>query len=174
MRLADLPDLPPGGLYRGLVYHWSAGRYTSWFDHYNLCVLGPPRDGEVVLSYPIARNLRRIPAGAEDYAAHTRGRNSGRVGIGAMCAYRAVMGDYGAFPPTPRQIETMCALGGLVSRKYGDLERLAEQVRTHYQWAVEDGYWPNRWNWQKLAPGDPRPGHEVLLAKTRYYYLRAR
>lgn len=160
MRLADLPDLPPGGIYRGIVYHWSAGRYVSWFEHYHLCVLGPPRDGEVILSHPFLNNLRRIRPGAE-YAGHTRGRNSGRIGISAMCMYRATMADYGAFPPTPRMVETMCALGGLVVAKYGRGVPIAEQVATHWQWAVRDGYYPDRWNWQRET--------DVLIRKTAWY-----
>ena len=167
MRLADLPDLPAGGLYRGVVLHWSAGPYLAWFDHYNLCVLGPPRDGDVVLSLPIAANLRRIrPGDGLAYGAHARGRNSGRVGIGAMCMYRGTMSDYGAFPPTPRQVETMCALAGLVAAKYGTGLPVNAQVRTHYQWAVEDGYYPDRWDWMREGP--------ALVRKVAWYAASAR
>lgn len=170
MRLADLPPLPPGGVYRGVVLHWSAGKYLKWFPHYHLCVLGPPADGEVVVTHPILNNLRRITSGM-DYAGHTRGRNSGRVGISAMCMYLAGMTDYGTFPPTSRMIETVCALAGLVDAKYapgqpGGQDAFNQRVRTHYQWARDDGYYPDRWNWMVES--------ELMQRKAWWYAQRAR
>lgn len=181
MKLADLPDLPPNGLYRGLVYHWSAGRYRKFFDHYNLCVLGPHEDfvtrtattvsiadgenddGEIVLTHPILNNLRKIRHGIDEYAPHTRSRNSGRIGISAMCMYEATPDRYGDFPPTGRQIEAMCAVGGLVVAKYGQGISIEQQVFTHFQYAKIDGYYPDRWDWMREGP--------TLLGKTRYYAL---
>lgn len=128
-------------------------------------MLGPhddqTSDGEVVSTFPVEKNLRRIPAGDLDYAAHTRGRNSGRIGVSAMAMYQATTNNYGVFPPTPRQIESLCAVAGLVVAKYGKGLPIYSQVWTHYQWAVEDGYFPNRWDWMQEGPR--------LVGKVAYY-----
>lgn len=167
MKLSDLPDLPSGGLYRGLVYHWSAGRYRKHFPHYHFCILGPDEngksDGEIVLTYPILNNLRKIRHGIDEYAAHTRARNSGHVGISAMCMYEGKPANYGKFPPTPRQIESMCAAGGLVVAKYGKGIFIENQVFTHFDFAVKDGYTNERWDWMREGP--------KLRAKTQFYAL---
>lgn len=167
MKLSDLPDLPSGGLYRGLVYHWSAGKYRKHFPHYHLCILGPDKDGkgdgELVLTYPILNNLRKIRHGIDEYAAHTRARNSGFIGISAMCMYEGKQHKYGAFPPTKRQIEGMCAAGGLVVAKYGLGISIADQVFTHFDFAIRDGYYPDRWDWQYEGP--------TLREKTKHYAL---
>lgn len=155
MKLSDLPDLEC----RGVVLHWSAGRYTTWFPHYSVCVLGPPRDGEIILSHPFKNNLRKIQPGME-YAAHTRGRNSYRLAISAMSMYGATTNDYGFFSPTRKQIETMCALAGLMVVKYAVMRNLRaltpavieEFVKTHYEYAVLDRYFPNRWDWMAETP----------------------
>lgn len=159
MTLDDLPE----GKCIGLVYHWSAGRYTTWFPHYHVCVLGPPQDGKVLLTHPFANNLRQIRPG-DTYAAHTKGRNSYRLGVAVMAMYGATMNDAGVFPVTARQIEAMCAVGGLIVVKY-DLN-VATEVRTHYEWAMEDGYYPNRWDFMRAS--------ETLRGKTKWYADQAR
>lgn len=152
------------------MLHWSAGRYRTYFPHYQFCILGPrddqTGDGEVVSTFPVEKNLRRIPSGDLDYAAHTRGRNSGRIGISAMAMYQATTNTYGVFPPTPRQIESLCAVAGLVVAKYGKGLPIDAQVKTHYEWAVIDAYFPNRWDWMKEGP--------LLKRKVEWYAARAR
>ena len=153
MTIDDLPR----GVCHGVVFHWSAGRYTPYFPHYHVCVLGPPHDGAVLLTHPFQNNLRQIRAG-DIYAAHTKGRNSYRLAVSAMAMYGATMNDSGQFPVTPKQIETLCAVAGLMVVKY-TLDISA--VRTHYEWAIEDGYYPNRWDFMRLS--------ETLRGKTKFY-----
>jgi hypothetical protein len=157
-----LEDLPPGRCL-GVVYHWSAGRYSTWFPHYHVCILGPPQDGRVLITHPFQNNLRQIKAG-DTYAAHTLKRNSYRLAVSVMAMYGATMGNPGAFPVTPRQIEAICAVGGLIVARYNLV--VTTQVRTHYEWAVDDGYYPNRWDLMGLG--------ETLRGKTRYYANLAR
>lgn len=153
------PDDFPAGRCDGVVLHWSAGKYLTWFGDYHLCILGPPRDGEVIRSHPFLHNLRDIAPGME-YAAHTWRRNSWRLGIAVMAMYGATSGNYGAFPPTPKQIEVMCALAALAVVRYAP-PMLDAFVRTHCEWARTDGYFPNRWDWMREAP--------MLKGKVRYY-----
>lgn len=166
MNLSDLPDLPSDGLWRGVVLHWSAGRYRTWFTDYHFCVLGPrddgSGDGEVIASHPVLNNLRYITRGMP-YAAHTRGRNSGRLGVAVMAMYGATMQDFGPYEYTPRQLETMCALAGLVVAKYGKGIPIESQVTTHGEFARLDGYFPTRWEWYRTVDADR------IRGKVRYY-----
>lgn len=81
-RLSDLPAAP-----RSIVWHWTGGVYTPNrvdLEHYHLLVAGdetlhPGR-------HPIAANMRRLGRG-DEYAAHTGGMNSFRVGL-AFCGER--------------------------------------------------------------------------------------
>lgn len=153
MTIEDLPR----GVCHGVVFHWSAGRYTTHFPHYHICVLGPPHDGQIVFSHPIQNNLRQIRAG-DIYAAHTKGRNSYRLAVSAMAMYGATMTHPGAYPVTERQVETLAAVAGLMVVRYNlDIE----SVRTHYEWAIVDGYYPNRWDFMRLS--------ETLRGKTKFY-----
>lgn len=159
MTLNDLPE----GRCVGVVYHWSAGRYNVHFSHYHVCVLGPPQDGKVLVTHPFANNLRQIQPG-DIYAAHTKSRNSYRLGVAVMAMYGATMNNHGQYPATPLQIEALCAVGALMVVKY-DID-IATEVRTHYEWAVQDGYYPNRWDFMRVS--------EILRGKTRWYVNQLR
>ena len=123
--------------------------------------MGPPQDGRIVKSHPVANNLRQLRSG-DVYAAHTRRRNSYRIGLSVMAMYGATMADYGSYPPTPKQIETLCAVAALCVVKYGLV--VDEHVRTHYEWAVADGYYPNRWNFMREG--------STLRGKVKWYAQR--
>lgn len=157
-----IDDLPTGECI-GLVFHWSGGRYSTWFSSYHVSVLGPPQDGKVLITHPFASNLRQIRPG-DIYAAHTKGRNSYRLAVSAMAMYGATMNDAGQYPVTPAQIEAMCAVGGLIVVKYG--LNVATEVRTHYEWAMQDSYYPSRWDFHRMG--------DLLRRKTQWYADQAR
>lgn len=81
-----------------IVLHWSAGAYrVSDLDkeHYHLIVDG---DGAVVRGdHSIADNVN---TGDDDYAAHTRGCNTGAIGVSMACMAGATEAPFraGSFP----------------------------------------------------------------------------
>lgn len=154
-----------------LYLHWSAGLYGQVYDDYHVSV---DYDGKIYL-----------PNDDEDllkYRSHTWMRNGiGNIGI-AMCAcYKAVANcgyntDFGEYPPTAEQIETMALLIAIFN-KYGGVKM--DDVLTHCEAAYLDGYGPNsgdsdtRWDFWYLPDsaynGQMRGGGEVLRGKASWY-----
>lgn len=87
----------------GIVVHWSAGTHTvSALDkeHYHIIVGGK---GDVVKGdHDIADNVNTAD---DDYAAHTRGANTKRIGLSMACMLNAVENPFsaGSFPMTKIQ-----------------------------------------------------------------------
>jgi hypothetical protein len=102
VRHIPLPWLQPVQMI-GIVVHWSAGAHTvSALDreHYHVIVSGK---GEVVKGdHDIADNVN---CADDDYAAHTRGANTKRIGLSMACMAGAVENPFhpGAFPMTKVQ-----------------------------------------------------------------------
>lgn len=92
---------------RAIVAHWSAGAHTvSELDkeHYHIIVSGK---GEIVKGdHDISDN---VTTSDNDYAAHTRGFNTGVIGVSMACMAGAIENPYnpGNFPMTKVQWETL-------------------------------------------------------------------
>lgn len=91
----------------GIVVHWSAGTHiVSALDkeHYHVIVAG---DGKVFKGdHDIADNVNTAD---DDYAAHTRGANTKRIGLSMACMLNAVENPFnaGKFPMTKTQWDVM-------------------------------------------------------------------
>ncbi len=114
-----LPDTwkPPANMKR-IILHWTAGGHkASGLDrhHYHIVVEG---DGNLVLGkFSIKANENPVRGG---YAAHTRGTNSGSIGI-SVCSMRGAKEspfDPGPSPMTQVQWDTMMAAVADLCRTY--------------------------------------------------------
>jgi hypothetical protein len=113
----------------GIVYHWSGGKYDQIFSdyHYNIIF------NQKTLKAEIVKTCKEDT----DILSHTWHRNTGRIGVSLSCCYNATTNNLGSFPPTVQQIELACSLCGKLINKY---KIPKEEVRTHAEWALEDGY----------------------------------
>ena len=163
------------GLINAIYLHWTAGRYNQCFDDYHLNI---GKNGEIYLTCDELTDLK----------AHTWHRNSGASGVTLCCGFQAEAGyqksnappniDFGPYPPTQAQIETMAQVIAVISHGLG-LEISYDTVKTHAEAAIEDGYGPYgedpdlRWDlW--YIPDLPstfslKPGGEVLRGKALWY-----
>ncbi len=123
--------LPLGNHVIGIVFHWTAARYGQTFPDYHFCV---DYDGTV---------YQNEEADPDDILPHTWHRNTGRVGIAAMAMFDATTTNYGKYPVTAKQIEAMAALAAKIAKRYGIKP---EEIRSHSDWAREDGYYGERWD----------------------------
>ena len=154
MPLRDWQPALPAGTLRTIVLHWTAGDYDTVFPAYHFCISGA-REIVIAATHDLTANMRDVrAAGDDDYAAHTRGRNSFAAGI-AICAMRdATPADFGAFALTDAQIDAMCRVSARLVRHYG---MRVTDVRTHAEAACEDGYFGAadsgvRWDIARLRP----------------------
>jgi N-acetyl-anhydromuramyl-L-alanine amidase AmpD len=125
---------------RGIVCHWTAGRYGQTFPDYHFCV---DQDGTV---------YQNEDADPGDTLSHTWQRNTGNVGIAAMAMYGATTEDYGKYPITSQQIEGMAALCARLMKRYG---MPISSVISHAEAADKDDYGPattcERWDlWKEM------------------------
>jgi N-acetylmuramoyl-L-alanine amidase len=104
--------------FRAIVAHWAVTKYkcdaTSRL-HYHFIYEG---DGtEVVGNKTPEANLS---TGDGDYAAHTKGFNTGVIGVSCAAMFGANSSvDYGKFPITQVQFEAMCRGIARLCKKYG-------------------------------------------------------
>ncbi len=145
--------MPPGDI-RTVVLHWTAGDYHTPFAAYHFCVCGAERPA-IVASYDLRANMRDVrSAAADDYAAHTAGRNSFAAGIAVCAMASATPHDFGRYPLTAAQIDAVCAVAAALVARYAIA---LENVRTHAEAALEDGYFGAddddvRWDIARLEP----------------------
>jgi len=120
--------LPEKADVRGIILHWTAGRYGQHFDDYHFSIdeLGQ-----------VWQNKHSPPGTVLPHCWH---RNTGSIGIAAAAMYNATSEDYGEYPVTRKQLEAMAALAAKICRKYSIPETA---VLTHAEAADEDGYGPN-------------------------------
>ena len=112
-----------------MILHWTAGRHTaSYLDkkHYHFLIEG---DGTVVKGYykPEANESTR-----GGYAAHTRMKNTGSIGI-SLCAMAGAEGSpfkAGKYPITKEQVEALCSLIAELSVVY-DIPITERTVLSH-------------------------------------------
>lgn len=109
VELPEATDLP--GLPKGIVLHWTGGgpkanRIDLGAYHYVVETDGTVREG----LHPVAANMRQLSSG-DEYAQHTGGFNSFRVGLSAagMRGYTS-RHRTGEVPLTSLQIDRLCEL----------------------------------------------------------------
>ena len=153
---------------RGIVFHWTAGRYHQIFNSYHYNITFDPQTKTA--------KVEKTCKSDSDLKSHTWGRNSGRIGIALCCALNATTNNLGAFPPTKQQIEVACAFAGGLAAKYN---LPAEAIKTHAEWATIDGYGvgsgdpQTRWDlWVPRWEGRAKNLSEVMRDKTLWYKSR--
>ena len=148
--------------------HWSAGKYDSTFNDYHINITG---DGKIYMS----------TIDLYDLLPHTWQRNTGAVGVALCCCYGAVANegynaDFGDYPPTKEQVESMAKVVAVLSKALG-LEINPDNFMTHCEAATEDGYGPHsgdpetRWDLWYLPDfdGEMREGGVVIRGKALFY-----
>jgi N-acetyl-anhydromuramyl-L-alanine amidase AmpD len=151
-----LPSAPIGSLKR-VIFHWTAGTYTPnglELSHYHFLV-----DGQGKLhrgTHSVLANVL-IKPGAP-YAAHTKGCNTGSIGIAACCMRGAEERPFkaGAFPMLELQWSRMAEAVAEICKAYG-IPVEPRSVLAHGE--VEKGLGiKQNWKWDPLArPWVSRP-----------------
>lgn len=111
-------DWMPSARMKRIICHWSAGAYkASRIDreHYHIII---EADGNLVRGdHSIDDNLNTSD---DDYAAHTRGCNTGSIGVSLACMAGATENPFSAghFPMTKQQWDTMTSVCAELCRRY--------------------------------------------------------
>ena len=100
-----------------IYLHWSAGRYNTNYDDYQISI-----DGEGQICYNVD-SLR-------DYRPATYKRNTGAISLCLNCAYGATSSNIGQYPPTTIQIETISAFC-MVAIEILKLDYTKQHILTH-------------------------------------------
>ena len=152
-----------------IYLHWTATSY-DWIrpGHYHSIISG---DGRV----------HRLHDYNVDLPAHTYGRNRNSVAL--SCACMGGSPDPWALPPTPAQLDSLCAETAAIARSWGwtaDVISI-QSVMTHAEAAsnrdgrvMHDNYGPviwggtgERWDLLQLTKGGPTTGGEQLRVRIR-------
>jgi N-acetylmuramoyl-L-alanine amidase len=138
-----------------ITLHWTVGAYNQTFpDAYHFQITG---DGKIWVD----------PRAFDQYGnfvplAHAYRHNSRNIGVslcGMLGAREPILytpkdlysfpKDYGQYPPTKAQMDTMCALVSALVRHY----RLTfDKVYTHYDLSLIDDYAGERWEFKYEKP----------------------
>ena len=105
------------GLVR-VIAHWSVTKYKcddTSRDHYHFIYEG---DGTEIAGRKKPED--NLSTGDGVYAAHTLGCNTGSIGVACAAMFGAIsVTDYGAFPITEVQFNSMCKGIARLCKKYG-------------------------------------------------------
>ena len=146
-----------------IIWHWSGGSYTANASdkrHYHFIIEG---DGTVVAGNhpPEANAVIHSPKDGSTYAAHTRGLNTGSIGI-ALAAMRGAQErpfNAGPSPITEAQLDALARLTARLCTQYGiPLQR--DTVLTHAEVqptlkVAQRGKWDICWVPGMSGVGDP-------------------
>jgi hypothetical protein len=146
-----------------IIWHWTGGAHKandSDKRHYHFIIEG---DGAVVAGNhpPEANAVIRNPNDGSTYAAHTRGLNTGSIGI-ALAAMRGATErpfNAGASPITPAQVDALVALTArlcgqyAIPVQYDTVLSHAEVQRTLK--VAQRGKWDITWLPSMTRVGDP-------------------
>jgi N-acetyl-anhydromuramyl-L-alanine amidase AmpD len=114
-----------------VIVHWTAGSYTvnaTDKEHYHFIVNGA---GNVVVGdLPPEANIST--SDGDGYAAHTRGANTGAIGVSIACMAGAVESPFnpGQYPLTKVQWDAMIKQVAVLCAKY-DIPVTKQSVLTH-------------------------------------------
>jgi N-acetyl-anhydromuramyl-L-alanine amidase AmpD len=131
-RLATVPaDWMPQATIARIIVHWTAGRHkASGLDraHYHILIEG---DGTLVRGTPSIA-LNSLPAARKGYAAHTRGCNTGSIGVSLCCMAGAIESPFhaGVAPMTRAQWDKLPFVLADLVRRY-DLAFSPKTILTH-------------------------------------------
>lgn len=149
------------GLVR-IIWHWSAGMHTpSALDreHYHFIIDGAGRVHPGKLA-PEAN----LSTGDGQYAAHTKGCNTGSIGIAVAAMVGAVERPFktGAHPITTAQVDSLVRLTRELSVKY-NIPVARQTMLSHAEVQptlkiAQRGKWDIAW-----LPGMAAPGNPVLV-----------
>ena len=153
--------LTPGLAINHIPLHWEVTGYGACDGAYNIVITldNPPDEWVAHIATDLALNARQIQDG-DDYAAHTLGRNSFGCGIACSGMIGATSSDFGSAPVQLHEVEVMCAVAAAVAEKYridthSDYQGVPS-IPTHAECAIADGYFGDRWDWERLrASADP-------------------
>lgn len=134
-----------------VVAHWSAGTHrASELDkeHYHVIIEG---DGNVVKGdHDISDN---VSTGDDDYAAHTRGCNTGAIGVSCACMLDAKESPFvaGKYPLTKVQWDRMVLVIASLCRFY-KIPVTPKTVLTHAEVQANLGIkQAGKWDYTRLA-----------------------
>jgi len=155
-----------------IIIHWSAGTHTpSAIDkkHYHYIVGG---GGAVVEGdLPVSANQST----ATEYAAHTRGLNTGSIGVSFAAMHGAKERPFtaGEYPITKAQVEAMTRLVSDLSERY-DIPITLETILTHAEvepnlGVKQRGKWDVTWLPDMDQVGEARTVGDLLRQKVRDY-----
>lgn len=137
---------------KGIVVHWSAGAHKASANdkqHYHILIEG---DGNLILGdHSIDDN---VFTGDDDYAAHTRGCNTGMIGVSLCCMAGAVEGPTfrsGNFPMTRAQWDALPKVLADLCRRY-DIAVTPKTVLSHAEVEKTLGIKQNgKWDISRLS-----------------------
>lgn len=153
-----------------IIIHWTAGSYTpNGTDkrHYHFIVAG---DGQVVPGNhaPEANINISQPNNGNTYAAHTRGMNTGSIGVSFAAMGQAKESPFnaGPWPINSVQVNSMVKLVAGLCRKY-KIPVTRETVLTHAEvepvlGVKQRGKWDVRWLPGMAVTGNPITVGDVL------------
>ena len=146
-----------------IIWHWTAGGHTANatdMRHYHVIIQG---DGRVVMgNSPISANARIAnPNDGSTYAAHTRGLNTGSIGV-ALAAMRGAKEspfNSGPSPITPAQVDALVRVTADLCREYG-IPVTDKTVLSHAEvqarlGVAQRGKWDIAWLPGMARAGDP-------------------
>jgi hypothetical protein len=114
-----IPDAwMPSAPMRRVIVHWTAGGYrANDVDRAAYHILVEESGKLVRGTHSIADNVSTADG---DYAAHTRGLNTGSIGVSMCCMHNCVRSPFsaGQFPMTERQWSTMLHVVAQLCRRY--------------------------------------------------------
>lgn len=141
-----------------IIIHWTAGTYAASEtdrSHYHFLIEG---DGKVITGkWPVLANV--TPKGSA-YAAHTRGANTGAIGVSMCCMGGAVEAPFkaGKWPMTKVQWDRMILTVADLCRKY-EIPVTNKTVLTHAEVEKNLGIQQaGKWDITRLAFDPSRKG----------------
>ncbi len=152
-----------------IIIHWTAGGHNPTatdLEHYHEVIdgKGNVHTGE----HPIADNASTADG---DYAAHTRGCNTGSIGIAVAAMAGAVERPFsaGRYPVTNDQVAALCARVAYLAKLFG-IPVTRETILTHAEvertlGIAQRGKWDITWLPGMKAPGDAIAVGDQLRAK---------
>lgn len=141
-----------------IIMHWTAGSHrasSTDLKHYHFVV---EADGAIVAgNYPVSAN----ESTSTPYAAHTRGTNTGSIGVAVAAMHGAKERPFssGQYPITQVQINALAELVADLAADY-DIPVERTTILTHAEvqptlGIKQAGKWDIMWVPGMTAPGDP-------------------
>lgn len=142
-----------------ILLHWTAGSHSPTgldLSHYHRVIDGA---GKVHPGrFPISANLRPQPGA---YAAHTRGCNTGSIGVAVAAMRGAVERPFNAGPSpiTPAQVTALVGLCAALAKEYG-IPVTRQTILSHAEvqptlGIAQRGKWDIAWLPGFSGPQDP-------------------